>query len=189
MLFGPTEMLDETLLTHFASTTLVSKPSRLGGSPFHIYIVRPLARTSKAVTSSNSFTLEQGKLVLLTWKNPDAPNQPTERLLVTVWHNQTLRPANVSSWWTYHFAASYTGKGFSGQSSAANCLLSSLAPGEQLLVPFALPTGSNALPASLTISGTITSNTPYVLKYGPLRFQTLRERSNASGSFQGTTQG
>ena len=189
MLFGPTETLDETLLTRFASATLVSKPARLGGSPFHIYIVQPFARTSQANAASDSLVLDRSKPVLLSWQNTDAPKHPAERLLATVWHNQTPRPANVGSWWTYHFVANYTGNGFSNQSNAANCLFTSLSPGEQLLVPFKLPANSSTVPASLAISGTITSNTPYVLNYGPLHFQTLREQSSASGSFQDTTKG
>ena len=187
MLFGPTETLDETLLARFTSASLVSKPPRLGGTPFHIYIVQPFAKTTGAITATGSLALDRSKPTLLTWQNPDEPGQSAERLLATIWHNQAQRPASVGSWWTYHFAATYAGHETDGQSSQADCLLTGLTAGEQLLVPFSLPTNSNALPTSLAISGTIASNTPYVLSYGPLHFQTLREQSSVQGTFQGTT--
>jgi 4-amino-4-deoxy-L-arabinose transferase-like glycosyltransferase len=187
MLLGPTEELDAALLTRFAEARLLSKPPRLGGAPFHIYLIQPVTGTTGAVAAKSSLTLEQSKPVLVSWRNPSAHRQPVERLLATIWRNQTQRPANVDSWWTYHFAATYAGHGTHGQRASADCQLTSLVPGEQLLVPFRLPANSNALPTSLAISGTIANDTPYVLSYGPLHFQTLREQSSTYGTIQGTT--
>lgn len=187
MLFGPTGTFDETLLTHFTGATLVNKPPRLGGTPFHIYSVPPLVGTSDAPTASGSFTLESRRPVMLVWRNPDTPGQPAIHMLVTFWRNHAQRDTHAGSSWTYHFSARHTGNGTNDSSAVANCQLTGLTPGEQLLVPFSLPAGSTALPTSLVISGTIASNTPYVLNYGPFHFQTLREQSTTLGTFQGTT--
>lgn len=185
MLFGPGETLDETLLTHFASATLVNAPPRLGGVPFHIYLVQPFTGTGGTATAGSSLTLARSRSVLLTWHDPGAPGQPSQRLLVTIWHNHTQRSAQSGSWWTYHFAAAYSGNGTDGQNGEADCQLSSLTPDEQLLIPFSIPASSTALPTALAINGTITSDTPYVLNYGPLHFQTLRAQSTQLGTFQG----
>jgi hypothetical protein len=186
MLFGPGESLDQVLLTRFAAATLVSRPPRLGGTPFSIYIVQPFAGTTGSTTATGGLTLDHAQPLTLTWQNPDAPNQPAQRLLTTFWNNQAQRAANPDSWWTYHFAAAYTGQG-TGNGGVADCQLTSLRPGEHLLVPFTLPANSNTPPASVAIDGTIASNTPAVLSYGPLRFQTLKILTNTQGTFQGTT--
>lgn len=187
MLLGPGEPLDQVLLTRFASATLVSKPPRLGGAPFSIYIVQPFAGTTGTGAATGTFTLDHTQPALLSWQNPATPAQPAQRLFTTLWNNQAQRSANTGSWWSYHFAATYTGQGNNGNGNTADCRLTSLASGEQLLVPFTLSATSNALPTSVAIIGTIASNTPYVLSYGPLHFQTLREQTNALGTFQGTT--
>ncbi len=186
MLFGPTETLDEALLTRFATATLVSEPPRLGGAPFHLYMVQPFAASTDATATTGSLTLAQNQANLLSWQDPSRPAQAAQRLLTTLWNNHEQRVAQTGSWWTYHFAAAYSGNGSTGQSSTANCQLTSLIAGEHLLVPFSLPGELSTPPASLTINGSIISNTPYILSYGPLHFQTLREQSSTLGTFQGT---
>ena len=42
LLIGPDDTLSLALLSHFARATLVSRPERLGGAPFRLYIVQPL---------------------------------------------------------------------------------------------------------------------------------------------------
>ncbi len=187
MLFGPTETLDEALLKQYTSATLVSEPSRLGGAPFHLYIVQPVP--AAPTTNPAQITRHQKRPFVLVVRNTGVPSHPLARLLATFWHSHTQRLAHVGSWYTYHFAATYSGNGTNGESGTADCLLTSLMPGEQLLVPFSLSPGSQVLPSALAINGTITSNTPYVLNYGPLHFQTLREQSVRLATFQGTTQG
>jgi hypothetical protein len=187
MLFGPTETLDETLLQHFTTASLISEPSRLGGTPFHIYLVQPLQRATGAIAAMNSLALDQSRATLLNWRNPDAPGQPVEHVLATVWQNLSLRPAGTGDWWTYHFATQYAAGSTRGQGrSTTDCQLSSLAPGERLLVPFDLSTGASTSSAAFSINGTITMNTPYILNYGPLHFQTLREQATRLSTFQVT---
>ncbi len=43
LLIGPYDTLSMVLLSHFAKATLVSRPERLGGVPFQLYIVQPMA--------------------------------------------------------------------------------------------------------------------------------------------------
>jgi 4-amino-4-deoxy-L-arabinose transferase-like glycosyltransferase len=189
ILFGPSETLDEMLMMRFTSATLLSAPPRLGGAPFHVYLVQPLRSSSGTTITSNALTLAQKRSILLDWHNPATPLQPVQRLLATFWSNAIWRPAASGSWWMYHFAASYSGNGTNGQSGVVDCRLTSLQPGEQLIIPFAAPTEGSTLPASLAISGTITSATPFILSDGPLHFQTLRARLALLGTFQGIAAG
>ena len=52
MLIGPYSPFTEALVTHFTQATLVATPKRLGGSPFKLYIVQPMAEQA---VSTNSF--------------------------------------------------------------------------------------------------------------------------------------
>lgn len=190
MLFGPTRGLDENLLTHFTSTSLIGGSPRLGGSPFHLYMVQPPTATSTPppTHTTRALTLEHKRPVVLVWHNSQTPNQPAVRMLVTVWHNHAQRNAHSGSWWTYHFTASNAGQRPLAGNSRAQCQLTGLAPDEQLLVPFALPT-SGTLPPLLTFSGTLEHYTPFILNYGPFHFQTLRAQPTPLDTFQTTAQG
>lgn len=181
MLFGPTSAFDEALLRHSVTATLVSRPARLGSAPFHLYIVQPLvsspASTPRPVGGALAFA--EAQPVSLTWLIPNTATRASGQLLVTLWENQARRPGADSSWWTYHFAATSAG----GAYGIADCQPTALQPGEQLLVPFAASPGATTPPTALAITGTIAVNTPDVLSYGPLRFQTLREQTTTLATF------
>jgi 4-amino-4-deoxy-L-arabinose transferase-like glycosyltransferase len=174
MLLGPENMLDDALLNRFASATLISQPPRLGGAPFRLYIVQPLSVTSLSqATFAHSLTLHLNQPDMMAWNDPAGA---TKHMFETHWTNLQNLPAAYGTMYTYHFDARYSGHNTDGQTGSAECSFSSLLPGDQLLIPFQLPTGSVALPASLAISGSTWSTQPYELHYGPFHFESILDQ-------------
>jgi 4-amino-4-deoxy-L-arabinose transferase-like glycosyltransferase len=183
MLFGPGDTLAETTMVQFADARLVDEPARLGGPPFHLYLVQPGASRSSSVSFVNNLGLLSPHLKQFTWRNA-APNpakdtpqkmQITPRLLTswTVLRNAT--PAYGTTY-SYMLNASYHGKGMEGVTSQNDCAFSSLQFGEQMLTTFFVPAGTVALPTSLSLSGTGWTTTLSTPTYGPFHFQTFQTR-------------
>src|SRR5579875_3483612 len=170
MLLGPADTFDTALLTHFASTMLVSEPPRLGGAPFHLYIVQPLTTTPEAASFVNALTLDRGRPASFSWHDPAQQTASTEHFLATSWTNLAQLPAAYGTTYTYHLRATYAGNGTDGQTGAADCAFTSITPGEQLLAAFPLPSGAAALPASLSITGSTWMAQPYEKSFGPFHF-------------------
>ncbi len=187
MLLGPADTLDMALLTHFASVTLVSEPSRLGGPPFHLYIVQPLATTPGSVSFANALAVDKGQPASFNWNDPGQPTSSTEHLLTTLWTNLQQLPEVYSTTYTYRLRANYTGNGTDGQTSAVDCTFTSLAPGEHLLVPFQLPTAATLLPASLAITGSTWIDQPYEKSYGPFHLLSVQQQSSLLATLRSTT--
>jgi len=184
MLLEPDDPLDIALLTHFTAATLVSESPRLGGQPFRIYIVQPLPTASD---SQVSFT----HALALSTNNPGTflGNQPG--LLETRWTNLQNLPAKYGTTYNYHFVAhtSGNGAGVNGATSTVDCNFTSLAPGEQLLVPFPLPAGNVAQPTSLSISGSTRVTRHITLHYGPLSFESILDQRTVLAPFQSSSGG
>lgn len=190
MLLGPADTLDLALLNHFASVTLVSEPARLGGPPFQLYIVRPLSATpSSQVSFTRTLTPSAKRPGTFVWNNPDHPDQPATRLFETTWTNLRTLPAAYSTMYTYDFAAHYSGNGTGGETGTTSCGFSSLAPGEQLLVPFRLPAGSTKFPTSFELTGSTWISQPDTLSYGPFHFESILDKHYRLDAFQSTSGG
>lgn len=184
MLLGPGDTLDATLLGQFTTATLISTPPRLGGPPFRLYIVQPLSVAPGGSLAASPLVPAGNHPGSLVWNDPNHPEVPAVHLFETLWTGSRSFPASEGTRYTATFNAYSAGNGTGGQSATTFCNFSSLVPGEQLLVPFRLPQGSTALPASLQVTGSIAVNRPYELDYGPLRFQSIRVQSSALGAFQ-----
>src|SRR5579875_1774208 len=178
MLLGPADTFDTALLTHFASTMLVSEPPRLGGAPFHLYIVQPLTTTPEAASFVNALTLDRGRPASFSWHDPAQQTASTEHFLATSWTNLAQLPAAYGTTYTYHLRATYAGNGTDGQTGAADCAFTSITPGEQLLAAFPLPSGAAALPASLSITGSTWMDQPYEKSFGPFHFLSVETQTS-----------
>lgn len=185
ILFGPTQQLDETFLTHFARATLISEPSYVGGPPFRLYLVQPLASAPDSQASfTRTLTPNKHQPGVLTWNDPSQSYSSTMRFFETGWENLQNLPSEEGTTYTYHLNARYSGEGLNGQTSSIDCNVTSLTPGEQLLIPFQLPTGSITAPTTLTLSGSSWITRPYTLHWGPLNFESIRTQSSAPVSFE-----
>lgn len=189
MLLGPSDTLDAALLTHFASATLVSKPPRLGGPPFRLYIVQPLSAPSTTLSFVNTLALDKGQPMSFSWNDPDNPGQPPLQLVETHWTNLAEHAAAPGVSYFYRFSAHYSGNGANGEIGTADCGFSSLSPGEQVLVPFKLPAGGLAQPSSLAVSGSTWVKKPYELRYGPFQMESFRTQFAELASFQSSSGG
>ncbi len=191
MLLGPADTLDEILLNRFASATLVSKPSRLDGAPFHLYIVQPLtAAPASQASFAHTLTLNVKQPGMLAWNDSASPAGPTMRLLETRWTNLKNLPAAYSTLYTYHFDARYSGHDIANQQpDSVDCRFTSLAPGEQLLVPFQLPQGSLSQPTSLVLSGSTWFTYPYELHHGPFWFESILDQQSTPLPFRSSSGG
>lgn len=186
MLFGPTQQLDEALLTHVATATLISEPSYVGGPPFHLYMVQPLSLPQSHQSFMNTLALSQSQLGTFTWQDPSAPAQPPTHLLTTFWTSLSAEQTQEDTTYTYRFEAHSSGNRADGQSSSTACSITHLEPGEQLLVPFASQATS---PVALTISGSAWVTSPHQLVYGPFHLEDIRKQSALVTTFQSASGG
>lgn len=182
MLLEPGDALDIALLTHFTTATLVSEPHRLGGQPFQIYIVQPLPA---APDSQASFV---NNLALST-NQPGTFVESKVHLLETRWTNLQTFPAKYDTTYNYHFVARAAGNDTNNPDRIVDCNVSSLAPGEDLLVPFYLPPGNAVQPPSLSISGSARVTSHITLHYGPVSFQSMLDQRSTLAPFRSTSGG
>jgi len=178
VLLGPADPLTDELLHRFGSATLMSAPPRLGGAPFHLYIVHPLVAVPDAGgTFGQTLSMAKDRPGTVAWNNPNHVDQPTVHLFETLWTSLKSWPTEYRTIYTYRFYAQYSGNGTDGQMANTNCNFSHLEPGERFLIPFELPAGSTAWPASLALGGSIWKSQPYILRQGPLSFESIRDQS------------
>jgi hypothetical protein len=155
------------LVSHFAKATLVSRPERLGGVPFHLYIVEPVA-SSELAPSHETFAhhlqlldtqVQRFRLDKLTW-------------LATRWsYMRSAAPENRTTY-TYTMKAQFAGMpGISSQ-----CTSTSIRAGDQLVVTFPLFQSAN-IPASMTIYAKAYTTMPLDVSYGSLHLENIRDQS------------
>lgn len=186
LLLGPADTLDEALLTHFTSAVLVAKPPRLGGTPFHLYLVPPLVATAGGTAFVGTLGANQGQLASFTWSDPAQPGLSPLRLLTTLWTSLRAWPAVDGTAYTYHFVAHPIG---GAVSSTGECGFTTLAPGEELLVPFALSTSVPSQPVALAVGGSFSRHYPYEQNYGPFHLLSVRQQVSGPQMFRATTGG
>jgi len=190
MLFGPADTFDQALLKQFASATLVSEPPRLGSAPFHIYIVQPLqAAPANQAFFTGDLGLNTSQPGTFTWHDPAASDESASRVVETSWTNLKDLPDMYGTMYNYNFAAQYAGNGLEGAPGTTHCSFTNLAPGDQLLVPFHLPSASTAWPTALTLSGSASLTQPDQLNYGPFHFESILNQNTTPVPFQSSTGG
>lgn len=171
MLLGPADTLDEALLTHFASAVLVGAPARLGGAPFHLYLVQPRAATPGAAAFAETLSAEQGPLASFPWSDPGVRGLPPLHLFPTFWTSLRAWAAVDGTGYTYRLVARTP-----GGVSAVACGFSALAVGEAFLVPFVFSASLPAQPAALVVSGSFSRHFPYEQRSGPFQLLSVRQQ-------------
>jgi len=171
LLVGPYDQLTGVLLSQFAITTLVDQPKRLGGVPFQLYVVQPIAPSE--LTSSNQDFVNN--LHLLD-NQAQALNFNNSTWLTSRW--SFMRSASPKYRFTYIYAmkALLNDSSNDGLSVSSQCISTSIRAGDQLIVTFELPEGTS-VPSSVTISATTYTTMPLDLSYGPIHLENVRDQS------------
>jgi 4-amino-4-deoxy-L-arabinose transferase-like glycosyltransferase len=167
LLIGPSDTLSVVLLRHFARATLVSRPERLGGMPFQLYIIEPIA-VSKLASSHEAF---EHHLQLLDSQIQQF-NFNNSSWLTTRWSYTRSAAPRYRTTYTYTMMAQFEGKpGITSQ-----CTSTSIRVGDQLIVTFPL-WKSSSMPSSITIRAKSFTTIPLDLAYGSFHFENIRDRN------------
>ena len=167
LLVGPYDKLSGVLLSHFAIATLVSQPERLGGAPFQLYIVQPIAAL-KLAPSHEAFV---NSLQLLN-KQAQQFRFDNSIWLATHWSYIRSTAPDYRTTYTYTMKALFNDK--SGISS--QCVSTSIRAGDQLIVTFPL-FQSAYVPSSMTISAISFTTKPLNVSYGPFHLENIGDQS------------
>jgi len=182
LLIGPYDTLSMVLLSHFAKATLVSRPERLGGVPFQLYIVQPMAGP-KPTPSNEAFV---NNLQLLD-NRAQRLSYDSSTWLTMHWRFVRSASPNSRTSYTYAMRALLNGNGNGGLSISSQCVSTSMRTGDQLIVAFQLPEGVS-VPASLNISATYYVTMSLDLSYGPIHLENIRDHNTQPTTLQ-TTEG
>jgi hypothetical protein len=167
LLVGPYDKLSGVLLNHFAITTLVSQPERLGGAPFQLYIVQPIAAL-KLAPSHEAFV---NSLQLLN-KQAQQFRFDNSIWLATHWSYIRSTAPDYRTTYTYTMKALFNGK----SSISSQCVSTSIRAGDQLIVTFPL-FQSAYVPSSMTISAISFTTKPHNVSYGPFHLENIGDQS------------
>ncbi len=167
LLVGPYDGLTNVLLSQFASVTLIDQPSRLGGPPFRLYVVMPIASQGASHDGfMQNLQLLDGRAQHLNLYNSS--------WLVTRW--SFIEQPRFRT--TYNYALTVLPNGNSEQSRQSVCTFTSMRVGDELLVAFDLPVGGSR-PALVTIEAQSFVTIPNNPVYGPLRVETNNSLNTA----------
>ncbi|QBD82097.1 hypothetical protein EPA93_41415 [Ktedonosporobacter rubrisoli] len=159
MLVSPYSTFVDALLKQFTQAKLVDSPPRLGGDPFRLYVVsNPDQLPSARQTFSNQLQLFDTHLRLIKFNNASWQ--------VSHWGFLHAKPLSFNSTYTYMMTASPASQ--SKLTSKGLCELSSLHPGDELLMAFR--ENSATLPLKVTVR--YQESRPYDLPFGPLALET-----------------
>lgn len=149
-----------TLLSRFATTTLIDRPPLLGTSPFQLYIVTPRLQPSstnsgfidhlRPAIQAQQVTIDNSSFLLTSWimlnnEQPDSFNSYTYILRAKPDLPDTLDIRN-------------------------DCLLTSIHAGDQLVIAFRLPKASPTIP-SFEVTSQFLTVAPNAITMGPLNFE------------------
>jgi hypothetical protein len=178
LLLGPYDTLSMVLLGHFAKATLVSQPERLGGVPFNLYIVQPIA-VSKLAPSYEAFVhhlqLLDTRVQQFSFDNSS--------LLATRWSYIRSVTPNYRTKYTYTMTAQFEGQ----PGVTSQCTSTSIQAGDQLIVTFPLSQSTN-VPSSMTITAKSFTTIPLNITYWPFHLENIRDHSTQPLFLQ-TTEG
>ncbi len=174
MLVNPYSTLSEALLAHFTTAKLVAEPQRLGGPPFHLYIVNPLPQA----TPVQAFA---GHLQLLNTGQPTLFSAVNTSWYVTRWSLLDSVAAHYRT--NYSYQLQETPNGNQPLQRTATCMLTSMRAGDQVLIAFHVPPMPRTV-SFVLFSGQFYQSSPYNLSYGPITMETYinRTRHIALGS-------
>lgn len=182
LLVGPHSDLTETLLPRFVTASLVATPARLGGPPFHIYLLssvrQPLTvqdtlASNLQLVGTQSFTFHYAPFVLTRWHFLHSQSSADETLysynmmpMPSIAGVPSLYDRGNSSNKIYHPVK---------QIKTVKCALTSVQAGDQLLVSFRLPSGYQ-MPLNLKIQASTIKrdDIPFGLPSFTLAFETFR---------------
>jgi hypothetical protein len=181
LLVGPYDKLTGVLLSHFAITTLIDRPKRLGGVPFQLYIVQPIV-PSKLTSSNEGFV---NNLQLLD-NQAQSLNSNSSTWLTSSWSFMRSASPKYRTTYTYAMKALFNDSGNDGLSVSSQCISTSMRAGDQLIVTFELPKGTS-VPPSVTISATTYTTMPLDLSYGPIHLENVSDQSTPLVALQTRT--
>jgi len=181
LLVGPYDKLTGVLLSHFAITTLVDQPKRLGGVPFQLYIVQPIVPSELA--SSNVGFVNN---LQLFYHRAQSFNFNSSTWLTSSWSFIRSASPKYRTTYTYAMKALFNHSGNDGLSVSSQCVSTSMRAGDQLIVSFELPKGTS-VPPSVTISATTYTTMPLDLSYGPIHLENVRDQSTPLAALQTRT--
>ena len=168
LLVGPHDDLTNALVSHFAIATLVATPTRLGGTPFHLYIVSTLPEQT-----SPKEKLFTNDLQLL---DPSAQTLQTNQKSWQVTRWSLLRPQVAHLRTTYGYVMVATNSSKTVQQITNVCTFTTIRVGDQLLVAF--PQSSNTTPTtSMSIQAKSFMQVPLNPSYGIFHMETDTTRS------------
>jgi len=167
LLVGPYDKLSMVLLSHFAIATLISQPERLGGAPFQLYFVQPLA-VSKLTSPKEAFV---NSLQLLD-KQAQQLRFDNATWLATRWSYIRSAAPSYRTTYTYTMKVLFNHK----SSISSHCVSTSIQAGNQLIVTFPL-LQSAYVPSSMTLSAISFTTKPLNVSYGPFHLETGIDQS------------
>jgi hypothetical protein len=170
LLVRSTDTVGVTLLSHFATATLVDKPPLSGTSPFLLYIVKPPA-TQPSTAPSNGFAQQ---LQLLDTQAQQFP-MGTSSLLAERWTLlQNMQSAPLKAY-TYILRVSPHASRTSR--SRTDCTFTNSNAGDELITGFRF-SPSTVIPSPFDITSQLLTTSPYTFTQGPLHFATARMNSS-----------
>ncbi len=161
MLVGPYSTFVDALLTHFAQATIVTRPKRISGAPFRLYIVQPTV--GKRMGSMGNFASD---LQLLDpAAHPFSFNGAP--MLVTRW--RMIRSAQPADEKVYKYDTAQSG-------SHSVCAFTSMQAGDQVLIAVNRPTIAKNGQTDLMLKVRAYEENSEKLVYGSITFETYRTK-------------
>ena len=162
LLVGPHSVLADAMVERFASATLVNTPSRLGGTPFHLYIVSSLPE--QATPQDVSF----GNDLQLAEPSAQQINVAQKSWLVTHWNLLQSQTAHLRTNYGYIMLGTPSN---TAQHAMDSCTFNTINAGDQLLVAFAQPS-THTTSTAISIQAKSFVQTPFNPTYGIFRMET-----------------
>ncbi len=163
LLVGPHSVLADAMVNRFASATLVDTPSRLGGTPFHLYIVSSLPE--QATPQAPSF----GNDLQLAEPSAQQLEVAQKSWLVTRWNFLQSQPTHLRTNYGYIMVGTNTNN--TAQQAMNSCVFNTIHAGDQLLVAFPQPKSSTPM-TSISIEAKSFMQLPFNPTYGIFHMET-----------------
>jgi hypothetical protein len=170
LLVGAYDTLTSALLNEFAKARLVDQPERLGGAPFHLYLVESIAGPHPDITSGafvNNLQLLDKQAQQLRFDN--------STWLATRWSFLRSAAPSYRTSYTYDMQALLDGDRKQRSSVSSQCVSTSMRVGDQLVVAFQLPKDT-VVPVSMIVSALSYTAMPLNLSYGPFHLENIRDQ-------------
>ncbi len=164
LLVGPHDALTDALVKQFANATLVSTPKRLGGTPFHLYVV-----SSKPVQATLDKDTLFGNDLQLAERSAQRLVVSQKPWIVTRW--SFLRPQMARLRTNYGYVMMATSNSNPIRQITNVCTFSTIRAGDQLLVAFSQPKSSTTS-TSMSIEAKFFMQIPFNPTYGVFHMET-----------------